>query len=113
MIELSREKLERAERLAAELRHFADKPVGSLRIDVEDVRTILAIFDAARAEGPAGLRREGVREEIARIVDPTPFASRAALYDYCVQRSDSEAVARYDHDRFGITEQKRGIVGGT
>ena len=60
--------------LIAELRGFADAHrVGSIRIDMDDVRTILALLDAARSEGPAPVSAPLDREGVARIIDPRAF----------------------------------------
>lgn len=56
--------------LLADLRPYAARRVGSLRINTDDLRVLLAAIDAARAEGVAPVFAPLDCEGVARIVDP-------------------------------------------
>ena len=62
---------ENLHRLVNDLRPYADKQIGSLRIDMADVRSILALFDAQRTSEPKedpDLVLARVTEKVARAI---------------------------------------------
>lgn len=99
MGELSREKLEAA---IERVRVIANGDMvrlfqrGNVRVDLRDLRAVIDALDAARAEGPAGLRREGVRGALKPFAAVAEKIRKSAKDDECWCGQDGAVIRHGD-----------------